>query len=524
MRKNKFILNVFLSVIILFGCSDSDEQLPPDTIIPDDDEEEVVECPERDIDALVPSVDNFDWEFKFVETFDDADVSAHDTGIADNLERRRLYGPWKDALWSRRAGEEVDKIPYQWHGQVNHPAKADAISFHLENHAIVLTEPILSGTDDGYRVSFITDPIVNDVSSNNWISFMMDEDINKRGYVATTQFGFSIASNGDVKVYQNGNSKAVNGTVDATDEYNVILHITPKKLIAQINDQEVTAVLDENLPKEAFLFWGSDIDGDKVSWLDEIVVATKYNKDKSNLHYYGYYWVSGPFGENFDEISNYTNFNFIDEIKSSTPETQTNVIQVRWEFWSGADGNKLRSDWKARWAEKLKTIKDNRDKIRAVYLVDEPFYVVDISIEDYNMVLNQVRADLPDMPIMTVFAHPALEDIPDPRISKINCNIDWLGADMYPSSSEFYKVEKMNEVLMELQPQRDIFLIPQTYFSGAKTDEEVAEINWKYYNYALKNDRVIGIFNFGLWSHQDPGEVPLTMKAQRLMGDAIVNY
>src|SRR5690606_22152398 len=125
--------------------------------------------------------------------------------------------------------------------------------------AVMLLSPIESGSDDGYRVSFVTDPVQGDQESTSWTSFMLDADTEKKGYVETTQFGFSIASNGKVKVYQNGNEKNITGTISVAEEYEVVLDITPNGLIGRINDQEISASLDEELPKTAFLFLGAEI-------------------------------------------------------------------------------------------------------------------------------------------------------------------------------------------------------------------------------------------------------------------------
>ena len=184
---------------------------------------------------------------------------------------------------------------------------------------------------------------------------------------------------------------------------------------------------------------------------------------------------------------------------------------------------KLNSNWETLWAAKLAQIKDNIDKIRAIYLLDEPFWAVNVDVDDYNMVLDQIRADLPNMPIISVFAYPTVEDVEDTRISAINCNIDWIGADKYVAINEFTQIEEMNNLLMEAQPDRNIFLIPQTFFQGTETDAEVAEMNWTFYNYALRNEQVKGIWNFGLWTHQQPEDLPLSLKVQKIIGSSIVN-
>ncbi|MCE4564687.1 hypothetical protein INQ51_10230 [Maribellus sp. CM-23] len=515
---NRRLYYLFLLVSI-FGCSEESDDIPQQELPTEDNG-----CAERIIDEIVPNASSYDWEFKLIETFDDADVTTPETGLNDNLENRRLHGALKSSLWTRKEGEEVEKHPSQWYSQVNHPAKPNAISFHVENAAVMLLDPIESGSDDGYKVSFVTNPIKEDRESDSWTSFMLDAVTGKKGYVKATQFGFSIASNGEVKVYQNGNQKTVTGTVSDADEYEVMLIITPGQLVGHINGQEISAVLDEDLPKTAYLFLGAEIEKESgnVSWIDEVIVSTRFSQSESHLLYYGYYWASGYYGEHLTEVSAYTNFNFIEKIRNDLPNEKKHVLQARWEFWGGSDGA-LNSNWQALWAEKLVHIKANIDKIRAIYLVDEPFWAANINVDDYNMVLDQIRADLPNMPIITVFAYPTIEDTEDTRISDINCNIDWVGADKYVALNKFDQIENMNNLLMQAQPEKDIFLVPQTFFQGTETDAEVAEMNWKFYNYALQNNKIKGIWNFGLWTHQQPDQLPLSLKVQKIIGNAIVN-
>ena len=511
---------LFLLVIIISCAKESDNDVLPQ---PEPSEKDDT-CPERTIDELIPSADSHDWEFKFIDTFDDADVTTPETGLNDSLPSRRLFGALKNSLWTRKEGEEIEKHPYQWYSQVNHAEKPNAISFHVENSAVMLLSPIESGFDDGYRVGFITNPVKGDRESDNWTSLMLDADKEKKGYVETTQFGFSIASNGEVKVYQNGNQKAINGTVSDADEYEVEIRITPGELVGHINGQEISANLDEELPKTAYLFLGAEIEKESgnISWMDELIVSTRFNQNESHLFYYGYYWASGYYGEHLAEVSDYTNFNFIESITPDLPNEKTHVLQARWQFWAGNDGV-LNADWQVKWATLLSEIKSNRDKIRAIYLVDEPFWAVNVNVDDYNMVLDQIRKDLPDMPIITVFAYPTVEDAEDKRVSGINCNIDWIGANKYLAVEEFNQVDEMNNLLMQAKPEANIFLIPQTFFEGTETDAEVAEMCWNFYNYALRNDKVKGIWNFGLWSHQQPEDLPLSVKVQKIIGNAIVN-
>lgn len=465
-----------------------------------------------------------DWKFHYVDNFNNAN-NDNDYGLNDNLAKRQLYGQWKNSMWTRRSGAWYDKTTQPWCVQANHPGSPNSLSFHLEYSAVVINKQISAGSPKTYRVSFKTNPSKGEQTSNYWTSFMLDESSTKRGYVTQTNIGFLIGSNGSVQVFQNGNNKAVTGTVPAATEYEVVLVITTGTLQMTINGVNLTAVLNENVPSDAYAYLGAYIEPSNpvVSTFDDLVINTQFSTDAKRVQYYGYYWADRAYGTHFGEIEDYTNFNFVEFIDATTPNTKTNVLQLRWQFWPDATGT-LRPDWEAQWIASLATINQNIGKIKALYIFDEPFWAVPCSVSDYNMILNRVKADCPSLPIITVFAHPTVNDLNDTRIQNVSNVIDWVGADKYVSVSNFPQITTMNSNLSNKRPQNNIFLIPQTHFEGTLTDAAVAEINWMYYEMALNNSKVIGLWNFGLWSFQQPSEVPVTLEAQRLIGKAITIY
>ena len=512
----KFSYILFVTVLILSAC----DQEEIDIINPEKNFKK-----DNAIDNLKSSSTDCDWGFKYVDNFDGADVS-NDYGLNDHLASRQLYGPWKNTNWIRKEGTWYAKTIQPWFSQVNHPYTPSALSFHLEHSAVMLNRLITAGLAEKYRVSFKTNPVQNDQNSGSWTSFMLDSNTSKRGYVTETEFAFIIGSNGNIQVFQNGNIKTISGSgITPASEYEVVLEIMPSKLIATINGTEVTAVLDESIPASAYVFLGAYIEDQSghVSWFDDLIINTQNNVGEGHIEHYGYYWASGYYGDHLNEISDYTNFNFIETITSQLPNTKTHVLHVRWQFWSDASGT-LRSDWLTQWNILLSDINQNIDKIKALYVCDEPFWAVNVNLSDYNMVLNQIRIDLPNLPLIAVFAYPTVENTNDTRIAGINSALNWVGADKYVTVNNFSQIEYLNNLLMQSRLDNDIFLIPQTYFEGTLTDPEVAEINWKFYNMALSNTKVTGLWNFGLWSHQQPNEVPITLQVQKLIGRAIIDY
>lgn len=507
---NPLILSVF-SLILFSACTkNSDEQLV-----------NIKSKPMRVQATATPC----DWAFQYVDNFDNANVN-NDYGLNDNLPNRQLYGPWQNTTWVRKGGAWFDYVVQPWFSQVNHPFTPNALTFHLEYSAVMLNELITTGVAGRYRISFRTDPVKGDVTNGSWTSFMLDATNSNSGYVTGTQFGFAIGSNGGVSVFQNGHAKVVTGSVPAATEYNVVLDIKAGSLIASINGVQLTATLDESLPTAGYAYLGAYIEPNSgfVSWFDDLIINTQYSTASKRVVNYGYYWVqSASYGEHFNEVVDYTNFNFIESITASTPNTKTNVLQVRWQFWGDSSGV-LNSNWLSLWNTLLAQINQNINKIAALYVFDEPFWAVPCSVSDYNMVLNQIKADLPTMPIIAVFAYPTVNDLADTRIASVNNNLTWVGADKYVPFANFAEVVTMNNNLKNKRPNNNTFLIPQTHFEGTLTDADVATINWMYYNQALSDTKVIGLWNFGLWCFTTPAQVPITLQVQKLIGKAITTY
>lgn len=477
-----------------------------------------------------------DWKFQYVDNFNNANIN-NDYGLNDNLSTRQLYGDWKNTTWIRKSGAWYDKTTQPWCVQVNHPFNPHSLTFHLEYSAVMLNKLINAGPTGRYRVSFKTNPSTTEQSSTYWTSFMLDPTTANRGYVTQTTFGFLIGSNGGVQVFQNGNAKSVTGFVAPATVYQVVLDIKPGLLVAVINGVQVTAVLNETLPTSAYAYVGAYIDpaNPVVSSFDDLVINTPFSTATKHLQNYGYYFASSSsYGDHFNEIADYTNFNFIESLTASTPNTKTNVLQVRWQFWADQSGQ-LRSDWQQQWSLMLASINQNINKIKAIYVIDEPFWALPCSVNDLNTVLNRIKTDLPTLPIVSVMAYTTVNDtnennvptgITETNIANINSNLDMIGADKYVSVAEFSQITSMYTRLVNKRPiSTNLFVVPNTRTDlGTTTDAACAEINWLYYDMALNKPNISTIFNFGLWCFTAPSQLPITLEAQRLMGKAIIEY
>ncbi len=484
--------------------------------------------------SFIASASAEDWHFRYFDSFNKA--KNDDYGLNDNLPERQYYGLWEGTTWDRRDGTWYDKIDNpSWLSQVNHVNTPDRLSFHLEPSSVMLNHRISSGSANRYKIKFKTDPVKNDKTSGMWTSFMLDSDSTKRGYVTQTNFGFLIRSNGAVGVFQNGHSKRVSNRIPPADTYDIVLDIKPGLLKAVINGYTVTAVLDEPIPESAHPYLGAYIDKNTgaVSWFDDFTVNIQRGSGPGHLKYYGYYWTESPeYGSHLNEVVDYTNFNFITipthKIESLGSQYFVDrckpkkcILQVRWEFWPwDLEGHenlgKLSPNWLSTWASIKNTIIKNQNLLAALYIVDEPFLVVKVNPQDYEMILSQVKQDLPNLPIMATFAHSTVSKSM-PYVNGLN----WVAANKYVPSANFSTIERMQEDLQARQPYKPIFVIPQSHFEGTTSDADVARINWRYYDWAINNDNTIGILNFGLWTHIQPESIPITRAAQKLMGEAV---
>ena len=503
--------------------------------------------PPNKADTYMFRLNTCDWNFQYIDNFDGATCnSGTDYGLNNNMLARQTYNPdLIDLTWIRKSDSlSTGVTPIATYAQVNRsiaPKVLTIISTAGNTAALMLNKLIITDTSGRYHVNFTTDPILFDKASDSWISFMLDSSNAKDGYVSLAQFGFLISSNGAVQVFQNGHTKTVIGTVAAADNYSVSLDINSCSLIAHINGAELTAILDEPVPTSAYVYLGIlHNNASKYTTVDDFVIATPYSADVKHVVNYGYYWVDRNFGTHFNEISDYTNFNFVEFIDARTPNTKTNVVQVRWPFWADQTGD-LRADWEFQWNYILPNLRANINKIKAIYIYDEPFWAAPIPVTDFNMILNRIKTDLPGIPVVTVMAYTTVNNtdeydnplaLPETNVANISQNIDLIGADKYVSSANFSQITTMFNNLKAKRPTGDLFVVPNTRTDlGTRTDADCAKINWLFYKMALDDPRITTIFNFGAWAFPPTSSstplatgLPITYSVQKIIGKAITSY
>jgi hypothetical protein len=478
-----------------------------------------------------------DWNFLHIDTFDGANPGI-DYGLNDRLDERRLYLP-ANGNWVRRAGAWYDKpVIREWWSQVNHPwSGPNQLSFHVEHSAVMLNAPLQAGVDGGYRIAVTTNPILGSDSDGEWTSVMLNGSNTKRGWVADSDFGLLIRSDGSLALFQNGEQIRLNvGAVPAASEYRLDLTVKSGSLHGTINDTHIGASLG-TIPDTVYAYLGAYIEpgSGKVSTFDdfEVRVATSTVK---RVQYMGYYWAdSTPFGAHIPEVAAHSNFNFvdgIDRVDAAKRAGKSCIVQIRWEFFN--KGPMLRPDWETQWQATFSQIRKKQQYIAALYHVDEPFLDnesgANVDLGALQTAVNRVKADLATIPAagiqqMAVFSYVELER-PDlqAKVAALR-NLDLVGFDHYVSVNAFFaEIPAKIATLKTLQPGKPIVLVPQSFFVGTTTDADIARINWLYYRQALLDDSVIGMKFFGMWSTPGvmPHQIPIAFKAQQRIGRAIL--
>ncbi len=248
-------------------------------------------------------------------------------------------------------------------------------------------------------------------------------------------------------------------------------------------------------------------------------------KSETALKYYGYYWVeSGSYGSHINECSDYTNLNWverIDDVQVCAELNMQSILQVRWQFFiggecqSGEGVNPLRSDYQHQWNILAETIEPFIDHISAFYMIDEPYWNC-VNESDLNTAIEIVKDTYPKIPVMVVFAYPSMNEsltIPE--------NADWIGFDHY----ELIEIveEDLSMLKNAMHSHQKIFLVPQSFLNASiNSDEVLARLNNVYYDLAMSDTTIIGMLNFGLWTHEDPSNIQKTLETQIEIGNNII--
>ena len=112
---------------------------------------------------------------------------------------------------------------------------------------------------------------------------------------------------------------------------------------------------------------------------------------------------------------------------------------------------------------------------------------------------------------------------------QVPANVDWVGFDWY--CRPFSDVQAKLAVLeRRTTATQRLFLMPEAAplsecggTPGHRTDAEIAQLQWQYFNLAAAHPRVIGLLAFGFWtSGHDSSDLPRTVAAHRQIAARII--
>ncbi|QSQ20354.1 hypothetical protein JY651_34585 [Pyxidicoccus parkwayensis] len=454
----------------------------------------------------------------FRDSFNGAN-NANNTGLNDNLTARQS-GTLAPATYTRVPGLWYSApAPSIWWAQVNHIWHPDTLSFHESTSALRMDKPFNRDASGAFRLSFVAEPIVSDArDSSNWASVMLGASSASSGFVANADidFGFLVRSNGGLTVFDNGTQVTVTpSSVPAADRYVVSLSVRDGQVLGTVNGTSFSATLNgpTALPGQAYLYLGAYLEAGQVTRFDDVAVSPVVD----HLKHYGYYWAqSSSYGSHLDEVTAHTNLNFAQgpaDLAACAARGVKCLLETRWQFFNGAT---LRPDYAQAWSQLVSAINPYLGSVGGFYVIDEPYWN-GVSVQDLTTCVNTIKDTFPNIPVMVVHAVPSIS----PSLVT-PARADWVGFDHYGPLSEV--VGYLNTLRSTLAPNQKLWLVPQSFRSGPySTDAALARANWEYYDLARTDPRILGLLNFGLWTHESSASaIPQTFAAQQTIGKELL--
>ncbi|WP_146209858.1 hypothetical protein [Vitiosangium sp. GDMCC 1.1324] len=461
----------------------------------------------------------------FRDSFNGAN-NANDTGLNDNLWARQS-GTLAPATYTRVPGLWYSAPPPSiWWAQVNHIWHPNTLTFHESPSALRMDKPFYRDASGAFRLSFVVEPIVGDArDSSNWASVMLSSSSASSAFVANADidFGFLVRSNGGLSIFDNGTQVDVTpASVPAADRYVVSLAVRDghvpgtTEVLGTVNGTSFFATLNgpTALPGQAYLYLGAYLDAGQVTRFDDVVVFPVVD----HLKHYGYFWAqSAESGAHLDEVTAYTNLNFVQrpqDLAVCAARGVKCILETRWQFF---EGSTLLPNYAQNWNALVNTITPYLSSVGAFYVIDEPYWN-NVSYNDLKTCVDTIKSTFPSIPVMVVHAVPSITPwlVTPP-------GVDWVGFDHTGPMSQV--VSYANTLRSTLAPNQKLWLVPQARRVGAyTTDKDVAQANWQYYDLARTDPRIMGLLNFGLWQGEegDPNTLPQTVAAERAIGNELL--
>ncbi|MEV7631951.1 hypothetical protein AB0N64_06025 [Microbacterium sp. NPDC089318] len=487
----------------------------------------------------------------FADSFDDAIDADPGYGLNDSLSARQA--PQTNVGYTRVAGVPGGTTtPPGYFSQVNNADYPDQLSFWVSTSAVRLNSPIARNAADSYEIRAVVDPDPGQYSDGgDWVSMMLSATPGGSGYVtdASNQFGMTVRRNGLVEFYGGGTTigapfTAARGSRGFAVSVEVSAASTSSPDVkVTVNGTSRTFELGASAPNP-YLYLGAYISNgsatapyQEVSTIDDLIISRV--DAFPHLRYFGTYGTRNDAGSgnHVPDMAGISNLHWINVSpttnQSGTIDYNTDVfatcppnsciVYVGNEFFApeGADPQPNLD----RWNQFVAMLQPYKDKIRAYYLKDEPYFH-GVTYDELNWSAQAVRASIvagtiPDRPIMLTLTLPDLD-----RWAPVPPDVDWLGVDDYRMDAAQIERAALRLDEMTLDASDRTYMFPPNVpddWNGLTTEEQILVKQREYLQVANQHPKMIALLNFGLWVFGDDQEdVPRVFDLQERVGTAIM--
>ncbi|MEU7898245.1 hypothetical protein AB0B45_35960 [Nonomuraea sp. NPDC049152] len=493
---------------------------------------------------------------RFADSFDGAKDVDPGYGLNDALTARQA--PLGNEKYTRVSGNWYSfDPPPPYYSQVNHPDYPGKLSFALGRSAVRLDAPVAPDVNDAYTVSATVDPDPKlRGTPGDWSSIMLSRAADSTGYVTNgnVQLGLTVARNGEVQLFRAGTAlwSAPLTTTRADDGFHVSIAVTDASkadpsVTVTVNGATRTAHLGASIAKP-YLYLGAYVSNDKqVSTVDDLAVSRV--DPYPGLEYYGYFATRAlkSWGNHLPEVTGFANLHWISVSPDwNDPGTGYSVselagcpphscaLYVGEEFFPPStchDGSCPIDPQLTRWKAFVEMVKPYQNRIRAIYLKDEP-QVYGVTNTDLQTMAGAVKASMAPgsgfgpFPIMLTLAAGDVNPA-----TYIPAEVDWVGVDDY--NADAARLDYLLGALERMMGgSKRTYLFPPTevapYTGRYDTPAKIEAVQQVYFDAAKKHPSVIAIMNFGVWVEATagkpityPNQIPGVWAAQERYGIAV---
>ena len=238
------------------------------------------------------------------------------------------------------------------------------------------------------------------------------------------------------------------------------------------------------------------------------------------------YWAAtAAYGDHLAELAPALQVGHVDlaRLSQPLPAGLDVIVDLHWQMFDYT-AHTVRTDI----ANQLDTIANAvnpvRDRVRALYLVDEPYLAGHlIPRQELERAITLVKSRFPGIPTYITFAHHCF----DPASTDAACQVpssdrgipaglDWVGFDWYNDSNDLAVAATHVPThiatgiarIGQLAPTARVIVVPEAYTDGNRLESTAVSTLYDYFALAAQSPGVFGV-DFFLWADA-PGLVGIT--------------